>query len=299
MKDFRKNSCCTASSPEECMEILLGLIGDNCTDAELCDVKKAYQIAEQHFISDGNNRIILASDGDLNVGMSSVDEVQKFVSDKRDQGIFMSVLGFGTGNYKDSMMETIADHGNGVYYYIDSEIEAEKIFGHEICSTLYTIAKDVKMQLSFNPDYITSYRLIGYENRVMNNEDFENDTKDAGDLGSGHSVTVCYEIVLSDTALEASSSETFIDLSIRYKDPNEFKSQLEEASFGIDAYTTTPNDNFKFISCVIETSMIIHNSQYMNKITLSNVIEQLQEITLNDEYKMQFKSLVEKLNGAS
>ena len=182
---------CSGSKKDKILRAVNSLNAKGSTNGE-AGLKKAYQIAEEYYIAGGNNRIILASDGDLNVGISSTDELKKFVEEKRNGGVFLSVLGFGTGNYKDSKMETIADCGNGVYYYIDSEMEAEKVFGAEIFSTLYTVAKDVKLQLTFNPEYITAYRLVGYENRMLANEDFENDTKDAGELGSGHSVTVCY-----------------------------------------------------------------------------------------------------------
>ncbi|MBU1142370.1 MAG: VWA domain-containing protein, partial [Firmicutes bacterium] len=151
-------------------------------------IQLAYQVAERNFIEGGMNRILIASDGDFNVGMSSTTALKELVEEKRDSGVFLSVLGFGTGNLRNDMMETIANHGNGVYYYIDSMQEAEKVFVHQLGASMITVAKDVKLQIEFNPTYIKGYRLIGYENRMLTNEDFENDTKDAGDMGSGHVV---------------------------------------------------------------------------------------------------------------
>ena len=287
---------CSGAKKDKIMKAINSLEASGSTNGE-SGLKKAYQLAEKHFISNGNNRIIMASDGDLNVGISSVEELKKFIEDKRDAGVFLSVLGFGMGNYKDSTMETIADYGNGVYYYIDNETEAEKVFGTDLFATLYTIAKDVKIQLSFNPEYISSYRLIGYENRKLNNEDFENDTKDAGELGSGHSVTVCYEVVFTNAALQANESAEFMKLSVRYKNPDGIKSNLEEKSFGINAYTINPDTNFQFISCVIKTAMILHNSEYWKDGSLDKVLEVAKQLQLDDEYKTQFVNLLSQLNN--
>lgn len=257
-------------------------------------LKKAYEIAEKHFIENGNNRIIMASDGDLNVGISSATELERFISQKRQSGVFMSVLGFGSGNYQDEKMERIADCGNGVYYYIDSLKEAEKVFCTDIFSTLCTIAKDVKLQFTFSADVIDSYRLVGYENRLLNNEDFENDNKDAGDLGTGHSVTVCYELIFKEEPSTASQSE-WMTLSVRYKAPDEDKSEEQSYSFGAASYTEAPNDNFKFICSVIETSMLIHQSKFIGDITLYDVKANLASLTLDDEYKNEFGHLIDML----
>lgn len=287
---------CSGAKKAKILTAVNSLEANGSTNGE-AGLKKAYQIAEKYYIEGGNNRIIMASDGDLNVGISSVDGIKKLVEEKRDAGVFMSVLGFGTGNYKDDKMETIADCGNGVYYYIDSEIEAEKIFGAELFSTLYTVAKDVKLQLTFNPEYITAYRLVGYENRMLANEDFENDTKDAGELGSGHSVTVCYELIFKENEPENATkpSGELVKLSVRYKEPDGIKSELEERSFGIEVCTDKPNDTFKFITAVIETSMILHESEYIGDIGLDNVLDTLNGIKLDDEYKEQFKLLIKGL----
>jgi Ca-activated chloride channel family protein len=158
-------------------------------------IKLAYSIAAENLIKTGNNRIILATDGDFNVGASSDDDMEKLIEKKRESGIFLSVLGYGMGNYKDSKMETLADKGNGNYAYIDNITEARKTLVSEFGGTLFTVAKDVKLQIEFNPAKVQAYRLLGYENRILNKEDFNDDKKDAGDMGSGHTVTAFYEIV--------------------------------------------------------------------------------------------------------
>src|SRR5690606_36338586 len=158
-------------------------------------IEKAYEIAAANFISDGNNRVILATDGDFNVGRSSDDEITRLIESKRDKDIFLTILGFGMGNYKDSKMESMADHGNGNYFYIDDLRESNRVLVNNLAGTLFTIAKDVKIQVEFNPALVKEYRLIGYENRALNAEDFADDKKDAGELGAGHTVTAIYEIV--------------------------------------------------------------------------------------------------------
>ncbi len=284
---------CSGTKSDTIMRAIESLSASGSTNGE-AGLKKAYDIAEEYYIKGGNNRIIIASDGDLNVGISSADEMENFISEKRDNGVFLSVLGFGTGNYKDAMMERIADCGNGVYYYIDSETEAEKVFGTDIFSTLYTIAKDVKLQLTFSPDFIDEYRLVGYENRLLDKEDFKDDTKDAGELGAGHSVTVCYELKLKDGAL--SSDSPWMQLGVRYKAPTATNSKEENYSFGAGNYTNSPNADFRFACSVIEMSMLIHQSEYTNEITVKDIKENLASLNLTgDEYKAQFARLVAKL----
>ena len=284
---------CSGAKKEMILNAVNKLGSGGSTNGE-AGIVRAYQIAEQNYISGGNNRIIMASDGDLNVGISSEDELQSLVEEKRESGVFLSVLGFGTGNYKDAKMETIADHGNGVYYYIDSETEAEKVFGTDILSTLYTVAKDVKLQLTFNKEAISAYRLVGYENRLLNKEDFLDDTKDAGDLGAGHSLTVCYELILTENAKK--SENTWVELGVRYKEPDGQKSKEQNYSFGNSFYTETPNDNFRFICAVVKTSMIIHESKYAEDIKLQSVKADLDSLNLSqNSYKAEFKELIEKL----
>ncbi len=287
---------CEGSKTDKIMNAVNKLRASGSTNGE-AGINKAYQIAEKYYIQGGNNRIIMASDGDLNVGVSSAEELKNLVSSKRDQGVYISVMGFGTGNYRDSNMEAIADNGNGVYYYIDSVTEAEKVFGGDIFSTLYTVAEDVKLQITFSEEYISEYRLIGYENRVLSNEDFDNDFKDAGEVGAGHTVTVCYE--LKPVKQEVGAAENWFKLAVRYKNPGETQSVLREYDFGSESYTETPEDDFKFISAVVQFSMLLRESDYLTSdITLGSVISSLEAIELNDEYKIQFKDLLKELSQA-
>ncbi|MBP3396643.1 MAG: von Willebrand factor type A domain-containing protein, partial [Clostridia bacterium] len=218
---------CSGNKKAEILNAINSLKASGSTNGE-AGLKKAYQIAESYMIEGGNNRIIMASDGDLNVGISSIEELKSFVADKRDQGVYLSVLGFGSGNYRDAKMEAIADNGNGIYYYIDGESEAEKVFATDLLGTLYTVAEDVKLQLEFNPELVSEYRLIGYENRVMANEDFANDKKDAGEVGASHQVTVCYEIKPAAIVSEKGPENPFVTLRVRYKNPGETLSHLNE-----------------------------------------------------------------------
>ena len=254
-------------------------------------INKAYEIAEANFKPGGNNRIILASDGDLNVGIRDPKQLEKLVEEKRNSGIFLSVLGFGTGNFRDSNMSAIAQTGNGVYHYIDCSAEAERIFTDSLLSTIYTVAKDVKFQLTFDKDCISEYRLIGYENRMLANEDFDDDTKDAGEVGSGHTLTVCYELKLNERRTEEVKTN-WIKLAIRYKQPDAEISKLCEYYFGDEQIAGEPDEDFVFATTVIEFSMLLRNSKYAkNEITLESLIERLDGLTL-DTYKAEFKSLL-------
>ena len=253
----------------------------------------AYQIAEKHYIEGGNNRIIMASDGDLNVGISSAAELTEYISEKRDQGVYLSVLGFGTGNFKDEKMEALADNGNGVYYYIDGESEAEKVFATDLLSTLYTVAEDVKLQITFNSELIKAYRLIGYENRVMDNEDFNNDAKDAGEVGSGHQFTVLYELVPENKDTE---SETLATLKFRYKNPGESLSLYNEHVLNTDIVTDGKDDENVFICAVVELCMMLRNSEYGGEGSLVGILEVLDTLDLSAHpERAEFRELVRKL----
>ncbi len=283
---------CSGAKKDKIMKAINGLKTGGGTNGE-SGMRKAYEIAESHFLPDGNNRIIMASDGDLNVGISSVSEIENFVAEKRKSGVYLSVLGFGTGNYKDDKMETIADKGNGVYYYVDGEYEAERIFGEKLLSTLYPVASDVKLQITFDPSSVKSYRLIGYENRLLNEEDFKDDTKDAGELGAGHSVTVCYELVLNEAG--NASEAAWGKLAVRHKPIGEEKSVESSYDLTQGAYTETPDDDIKFISALVETSMILHKSKYSD-IKLDRVISDLSALNLTGD-RAQFLDLLKKLNA--
>ena len=274
----------------------------------------AYAIAEKNFIQGGNNRVILCTDGDFNVGPSSTNELESLIENKRSSGIYLSVLGFGTGNTKDNKMETLADKGNGNYAYIDSLMEAKKVLVNEIISTLFTVAKDVKVQVEFNPDAIKEYRLIGYDNRVMAAEDFNNDKKDAGEMGAGHCVTAFYELIpvnsndsgqSVDTLVFQDNSEPlqtasakagdWLYVKFRYKQPDSDKSQLMTTMAGIKNYTAKPDNDFVFASAVAEFALALKNSDYQGSANLRDVIERAQASRGTDEdgYRAQFIQMAE------
>ena len=284
---------CPGSQKQRILTAVNSLTAGGSTNGQ-AGLQKAYSLAADYFIEGGNNRIIMASDGDLNVGISSAEELRAYVETKRDQGIYLSVLGFGTGNYRDANMEALADNGNGVYYYIDGAAEAEKIFGQDLLGTLYTVAKDVKLQLTFDPSYVDSYRLVGYENRLLNEEDFEDDTKDAGEVGAGHTVTVCYELILTDAASEV--DDPWLKLAVRHKAPDAVNSQLNEYFIGNSDYTRPATDDIKFMYAVIETAMLLHESKHLGDITLEDIIANLDALDLSDDYyKAEFRDILKKL----
>ena len=271
--------------------------------------ERGMEIAKENFIDGGNNRIIMATDGDLNVGISDPDELEDFISKKKDQGIYLSVLGFGEGNYKDDKMERLADCGNGNYSYIDSLIEARKVLVEEMTSTLVTVAKDVKFQVEFNPATVNSYRLIGYENREMDAVDFNNDKKDGGELGSGHSVVALYEIVPagSESAIDlkyqpagnSDESDDYATIKIRYKEPEKDKSELLSYVVGANAYRENVSENFKFASLVSEFAMILGDSDYAGTMTYRDIINGYKELDNTDDYKDEFISLVRMVEKRS
>jgi Ca-activated chloride channel family protein len=243
-------------------------------------LKLAYAVARDHFVQGGNNRIILATDGDFNVGPSSDGAMVRLIEENRDRGVFMTVLGFGMGNLKDSKMEKIADRGNGNYAYIDSRLEAKKVLVSEFGGTMLTIAKDVKIQVEFNPAMVKGYRLIGYENRMLAKEDFADDRKDAGELGSGHSVTAVYEIIPADSDEplpgvddlryqskkvrdEAYETDEIMTVKLRYKEPDGEKSTLLTAAVKDgDAAYTDMGDDFRFVCAVTAFGMVLRDSAY-------------------------------------
>ncbi|WP_418513757.1 YfbK domain-containing protein [Corallibacter sp.] len=249
-------------------------------------IELAYKLAVENFINDGNNRVILATDGDFNVGASSDKAMEKLIEEKRKSGVFLSVLGFGYGNYKDSKLEILADKGNGNHAYIDNMQEAQKVFGKEFGGTLYTIAKDVKIQVEFNPKKVQAYRLIGYENRMLADEDFIDDTKDAGELGSGHTVTALYELIpvgvessylkevndlkyTTTNSVEGFSDELFT-VKFRYKKPDGKKS-IEMVHVQKDALSEGSED-LNFASAVALFGMQLRQSKYYNNASMDDVV---------------------------
>jgi len=275
-------------------------------------IQLAYKTALDNFIQGGNNRVILATDGDFNVGLASDKELVSLIENKRKSGVFLSVLGFGSGNLNDSMMEKLADKGNGNYAYIDSVEEAKKALGEQVAGTLYTIAKDVKIQVEFNPAKVAGYRLIGYENRLLADRDFTDDKKDAGEIGAGHSVTALYEIVpagekvenddieLKYSKIESSNTEfndEMMTVKLRYKKPDANESKL--LTMGVLDKNNTINaasENLRFASAVAEFGLLLRDSRYkgtasfahINNLAGNSIGEDLQS------YRGEFLSLVEK-----
>ncbi|MFT5819045.1 MAG: Ca-activated chloride channel family protein [Crocinitomix sp.] len=267
-------------------------------------IEKAYDQAVENFVKNGNNRIILATDGDFNIGRSSGGELTRLIEEKRDLGVYLTILGFGMGNYKDSKMESLADHGNGNYFYIDDIGESNNVLVDNLAGTLFTIAKDVKIQVEFNPNFVSEYRLIGYENRLMNAADFADDKKDAGELGAGHTVTAIYEIIpgtakTNDLKYQQqinNNSAEFATVKLRYKKPDENKSKLIELTVNNSSKTLDENSkDFRFSAAVAAFSLILRESQYMNNYSLEEVLS-LAKSTLNldDTRKIGFLNLVEK-----
>lgn len=223
-------------------------------------IQQAYQVARENFIEGGNNRVILATDGDFNVGISDNGSLETLIEKERESGIFLSVLGFGRGNLQDDKMQLLADKGNGNHAYIDQLSEARKVLVNEFGGTLFTVAKDVKIQVEFNPTYVAAYRLIGYENRLMANEDFRNDAKDAGELGAGHTITALYEITPSMTA---GATDAAAIVRLRYKQPNANKAS--ELAYNVDARSSSfgqSSGNLRWAASVAEFAMLLRDSKH-------------------------------------
>jgi Ca-activated chloride channel family protein len=276
-------------------------------------IKLAYDIARQNFFKGGNNRVILATDGDFNVGVSSEGELLRLIEEERRDNIFLSVLGFGTGNYKDAKMEKLADHGNGNFSYIDGIQEARKVLGEQMAGTLYTIAKDVKIQVEFNPAAVKSYRLIGYEDRLLNKEDFKDDKKDAGELGAGHTVTALYELVLNSPASDMHTAESLkyqtthikpesfrtdelLTVQLRYKLPADTVSVLMTTPVKKEIERIDDaSRNIRFASAVAMFGMILRESKYQADASYDLVLKYGKESrgTDADGYKAEFVKLVE------
>ncbi len=263
-------------------------------------IKLAYDVARQNFLDRGNNRVILATDGDFNVGASSDGELEHLIESERSDNIFLTVLGFGTGNTKDSKMELLADKGNGNYAYVDTLAEARKVLVQEMGATLFTIAKDVKLQIEFNPAKVASYRLIGYENRLLRKEDFNNDAKDAGDIGAGHPVTALYELVRpgSETVVGSSvdplkyqsthvtaASPELLTLKLRYKEPTSETSKLLTYPVNDGGATlASASDNARFAAAVAEFGMLLRNSEHKGDATYDEV-RQLAQKSLGRDFE--------------
>jgi Ca-activated chloride channel family protein len=276
-------------------------------------IQLAYKVALENLVKDGNNRVILCTDGDFNVGVSSTGDLVRLIEEKRKNDIYLTICGFGMGNYKDSRMEQISNAGNGNYFYIDNIHEAKKVFVKEMRANLFTIAKDVKIQVEFNPVRVKAYRLVGYENRVMANEDFDDDKKDAGELGAGHTVTALYEIIpagsdekvkkttklkYQETKISSSASESMeiMTVKLRYKPPKEETSKLVEQPL-IDRRVSLEetSDNFRFSSAVAGFGMLLRDSKFKGNLTYEAVAALAKGSKGKDAegYRAEFIRLVE------
>lgn len=275
-------------------------------------IQLAYETARKHLRKDGNNRVILATDGDFNVGPSSDGELLRMIEEKRRQGIFLTVLGFGMGNYKDAKMEKLADAGNGNYAYIDSLLEAKKVLVQQLGGTLLTLAKDVKLQLEFNPTQVAQYRLIGYENRLLRAEDFDDDSKDAGELGAGHSVTALYELIpagkgpsspqdlrYQQTQIrpEALNNNELLSLKLRYKKPNQEQSLLLSRTVTAShSPLSASSPDFRFAAAVAGFGMVLRDSAYKGQWSLQDS-QKLAAGALGEDaqgYRKEFLKLLEQ-----
>jgi Ca-activated chloride channel family protein len=283
-------------------------LGAGGSTAGASGITTAYRIAEENFIQGGNNRVILATDGDFNVGISSNNELIRLIEKKRDSGVFLSTMGFGYGNLKDNKLEDLAKNGNGNYYYIDNELQARKVLVEELSGTLYTIAKDVKLQIEFNPAKVKGYRLIGYEHRMLSDEDFKDDSKDAGEVGAGHRVTALIEIIPAGSDEEVRGadskyqtttvkpSDEVLSVGIRYKLPDGNESMQLSFPVKDDILTTAPSANFRFASAVAEFGLLLRGSEYKGSAIFDSVLARVREAA-DDEYKQEFVSLVKKAKG--
>ncbi|WP_175621649.1 vWA domain-containing protein [Chryseobacterium schmidteae] len=275
-------------------------------------IELAYKLAQENFIKNGNNRVIIATDGDFNVGASSTGDLQTLVEEKRKSGVFLTCLGFGMGNFKDNRMETLANKGNGNYAYIDNLQEANKFLGKEFAGNMYAIAKDVKIQIEFNPKYVKSYRLIGYENRKLKNEDFTNDKIDAGELGSGHTVTALYEVIPNDVNSEFlpkendlkytknTNDENFNDelatVKFRYKKPDgDTSSEIIQVVKNTNQSFSSLSDDFKFASSVAWFGLVLRNSALIKNKDLKEVEKLAKKGRGKDDegYRAEFVRLIE------
>jgi len=283
-------------------------------------IQLAYKIAKENFNKEGNNRVILCTDGDFNVGVSSDDALEKMIEEERKSGVYLTVLGFGTGNYQDAKMQKLADKGNGNHAYIDQLSEAKKVLISEFGGTLYTIAKDVKLQVEFNPKKVQAYRLIGYENRMLAKEDFNNDKKDAGDLGSGHTVTALYELIPPGvempgeakvdslryqvslpaiTTEQAKFADEVLNIKLRYKQPDsEISSLLSVPLKGKVVVIDEATDNFRFATAVASFGMLLRNSEYKGDVNY-HFIKTLAERSMRFDIEGYRKEFIQLVDAAS
>lgn len=289
-------------------------------------IQRAYALAEKNYSKDANNRIILATDGDFNVGISNTAQLVSYIEEERNKGIYLTILGFGMGNYQDDRMEQLSNAGNGNYFYVDNERESDKIFTYDLMGTMFTIAKDVKLQVVFNPEKIAKYRLIGYENRVMANEDFNDDTKDAGEIGAGHRVTAFYEVIFAekkpaetpetdpeteeggepaetdpnedDPAAEPETvfgEDDFLVLKMRYKEPDQDISKYMDTVMTSANILAEMSQNMGFASSVAEFGMLLRDSKFKADSSYDSVLKRAKANIGKDTFgfRGEFIELVE------
>ena len=265
-------------------------------------LENAYRIAQKHFLENGNNRVILATDGDFNVGVSSKGGLQALISEKRDSGIYLSVLGVGMTNTNDTTMETLARNGNGNYAYLDSVLEAKKVLVEEFCGTLVTVAKDAKIGVEFNKEVVSKYRLLGYDTKLLTQEQFEDEKTDAGEIGAGHTVTAVYEIELKSGVDGAAIQGNIATAELKYKKPATEQGGTEESksvtvTFTTADYTETPSNDCVFIGCVLEFGLILRDSKYKGDASFDAVLERLETLEdylATDVFKKDFARIVQK-----
>ncbi|BAO74836.1 vWA domain-containing protein [Winogradskyella sp. PG-2] len=302
----------TKASSKEKIIVALDAIESGGSTAGGQGIQLAYKIAKENLIKGGNNRVILATDGDFNVGVSSSSELVRVIEEKRKDDIYLTICGFGMGNYKDGRMEQISNAGNGNYFYIDNIKEAKKVFSTDMRANMFTIAKDVKIQIEFNPNQVKAYRFIGYENRVMNAEDFNNDKKDAGELGAGHTVTALYEVIPSNSdeviskhdALKyqktmianASDNDELLTIKFRYKKPKEDKSKLiTHAIIDKGIALDLTSNNFRFSCAVAGLGLLLRDSKYKGDASftmIENLAKSAKGIDSNG-YRQEFIDMIE------
>lgn len=253
-------------------------------------LQRAYQQAEAHRSENGNNRVILLTDGDFNVGLSDTESLTEFIQDKAASGIALSVVGVGLGNTRDDLMQTLALNGNGNYSYIDTQLEAEKVFTEELSGTLYTVAEDAKAGVTFHADRVSSYRLLGYDMKLISEDDFNNPEKDTGEIGSNLCVTVMYELALNDSA-EGADSGALADIAVRYRDTAGQNCEAALAVAGDEAAT----DDTQFAACVAEFALVLRQSKYCGEASLESVLSRLDALEgylADDIYKKEFREIV-------
>lgn len=300
---------------DEIMEVVDSLEASGSTNGS-DGINTAYEIAEKYFIKGGNNVVVLATDGDLNVGVTSEGALSDLIEEKKESGVFLSVLGFGYENLKDNKLAALADHGNGNYHFIDSKTEARKALVEDMGANFVTVAKDVKLQVEFNPALVKGYRLIGYEKEILNAEDFENDEVDAGEMGAGHTVTAMYELVMADSdydigsvpelkysqenrvSQDAALSNELFTVNVRYKEPDEDESKLIGFVCTTDDESAEGSNNLRWAAAVAAYGMILKESDYVGNFSKDDVVELAKSAyhygSDEDEYKEEFIYLVKK-----